>query len=123
MVNYLTLFMFLALRLVTLYIPTTALELVTVIYKHVLNLLHFRTFWPSYITKDECTLCAFIHGDINSYRRHRDLFLKTKTIFCNRFFFGIQIITFKLYILYYIFFKVLTILIVIFELYYCTSLT
>jgi hypothetical protein len=26
----------------------------------------------------------FIHGDINSHKRHRNIFLKTKMIFCNR---------------------------------------
>ena len=45
----------------------------------------------------------FIHGDINSHRRHRDICLKTKMIFCNISFVAIHIITFKLYILRYIF--------------------
>ena len=29
-------------------------------------------------------LHAFIHGDVNSHSRHRDMSLKTKMIFCNR---------------------------------------
>jgi len=35
-------------------------------------------------------LHAFIHGDVNSHMRHRDMSLKTKMIFCNKCFFAVK---------------------------------
>ena len=35
-------------------------------------------------------LHAFIHCDVNSHRRHRDMSLKTKMIFCNTCLFAVK---------------------------------
>lgn len=51
-------FTFLAVRLVTLYIPTTALELDTVIYKHVVYLLHISAFFGHRISPWTNTHCV-----------------------------------------------------------------
>jgi len=44
-------------------------------------------------------LSSFIRDDINSNRRHRNVYLETNMIFCNRYLFAIQTITAMMHIL------------------------
>jgi len=52
-----------------------------------------------------------MHGDVNNHQTHSDVSLKTKMNFCDRCLSTVPLLTVMIYILYYAFKIILTILI------------